>query len=140
MDKPWISEGNFSTASSAPDLVHVEPNEENQVLDRGLLQTAIGFPQDEHVSIGTDSAIAGDVGPLECQPRTREGWVYFAQAQSGGPVKIGFAVDPESRLVQLQVGSPVRLWFLGRVPGTPADEREIHGRLADCAAHGERKP
>lgn len=31
--------------------------------------------------------------------------VYFIQADDGGPIKIGFAVDPEARLRGLQIAS-----------------------------------
>ncbi len=67
----------------------------------------------------------------------RSGFVYFIQACSGGPVKVGFATDMDRRLSELQVGSPVRLWALAKIPGTRADEREIHRRLAPSASHGE---
>lgn len=30
-------------------------------------------------------------------------YVYFIQAGNNGPIKIGFALDPKSRLIELQV-------------------------------------
>ena len=40
------------------------------------------------------------------------GWVYFIQAQPSGLVKVGFSVNPERRLRQLQTGSPEKLTML----------------------------
>ena len=65
------------------------------------------------------------------------GWVYFIQARTGGPVKIGFAVDLSRRLSELQVGSPVLLRLLGSFAGTRADEAALHEKLATFRSHGE---
>lgn len=55
-----------------------------------------------------------------------------------GQVKIGYAVDPERRLRQLQTGSPHRLELRRTVcPATMAQEAELHRRFAAYRDHGE---
>jgi hypothetical protein len=63
--------------------------------------------------------------------------VYFIQAKSGGPIKIGCARSLKCRLRQLQVGNPAKLQILASVPGTIADERAIQKRFSDSRAHLE---
>lgn len=67
----------------------------------------------------------------------RSGWIYFAQARNGGPVKIGFAADPAKRMQHLQVGSPAKLWFVGKKPGTQEQERALHVLAHSEHSHGE---
>lgn len=64
------------------------------------------------------------------------GVVYFVGGDVGG-VKIGFAVNVELRLRDLQCGSPVKLAVLATVPGMPKDEREYHKRFKAARQHGE---
>jgi hypothetical protein len=63
--------------------------------------------------------------------------VYFVQANEGGPIKIGVAIDVRRRLSGLQNGSPMRLHVLGVVPGDRRLEVELHGRFAADRLHGE---
>lgn len=44
-------------------------------------------------------------------------FTYFIQAQCGGPIKIGFAKDPQYRLAQLQTGNPEPLVIIALIPG-----------------------
>lgn len=61
--------------------------------------------------------------------QVRAARVYF---MVGGPfVKIGFSVDPESRLATLQTGSPHELRLAASVPGTIEDEHLLHRRFAE---------
>lgn len=64
--------------------------------------------------------------------------VYFVQAVTGGPIKIGSAVVVEARVAALQVGSPYPLVVLGEAVGAGAPtERALHARLAKHRLHGE---
>jgi hypothetical protein len=63
--------------------------------------------------------------------------IYFVQADRVGLIKIGFAEDPESRLRELQVGSPVRLRLLRAEEGGREREAALHRRFAHARSHGE---
>lgn len=58
--------------------------------------------------------------------------VYFIQAGSDGPVKIGFAADVRRRFVKMRTDSPEPLAIIGVEPeGDRAREQELH-RLYDA--------
>lgn len=65
-------------------------------------------------------------------------WVYFIQGVDGGPIKIGRTKDPEKRLRDLQVASPVKLvirrtFFTER----DSDEKDLHSAFSVLRLHGE---
>jgi hypothetical protein len=66
-----------------------------------------------------------------------DGRVYFIQAKLGGPVKIGFALDPRRRMRELQTANPFPLALVAYVAGDTTLERELHERLDELRAHGE---
>lgn len=64
--------------------------------------------------------------------------IYFIQAIDGtGPIKIGYALDPKTRLAQIQTMSPVFLRILAQIKGNRKNEIELHRRLAEFRSHGE---
>lgn len=63
--------------------------------------------------------------------------VYFIQRGWGGPIKIGTASDPYTRLAQLQTASPNALRLIGIIPGGFELERELHARFSDTRMVGE---
>ena len=63
--------------------------------------------------------------------------VYFIQAGTSGPVKIGCAGDAARRLIELQVGHPETLVFLGQLDGGHAVERVIHRKFSHLRIRGE---
>lgn len=66
------------------------------------------------------------------------GHVYFIQGESGGPIKIGKAVNPTQRLAQLQTGFHEQLKILGLIPnGGVATEKQLHERFAQYRVKGE---
>jgi excisionase family DNA binding protein len=69
--------------------------------------------------------------------RDESGFVYFIQAESGGLIKIGTALDPLVRLVNLQSGSPLRLVVLGCLRGGRTLERALHREFANHHRHFE---
>ena len=67
----------------------------------------------------------------------RKPGIYFVQAEDGGLIKIGWSIDCEHRLRDMQIGSPVRLKLLVIVPGNRKRERQLHQHWAHLRAHGE---
>jgi hypothetical protein len=51
--------------------------------------------------------------------------------------KVGYTVNPHQRLSLLQTGSHERLALLGVIPGTRAQEAELHSLLAPWRVSGE---
>lgn len=65
------------------------------------------------------------------------GFVYFLRCGDRGPIKIGFAADPEARCASHQVSNPHPLVLLGAYPGTMADERALHLHFRADRVRGE---
>lgn len=66
------------------------------------------------------------------------GYVYFIQAGDGGPIKIGFAQDPQARLRELSTGSPARLSLLRAVSASGIhQEQMLHRQFGDLRLKGE---
>ena len=64
--------------------------------------------------------------------------LYLIQAENGGPIKIGVSSNIESRLSQLQTGSPFILRVIGEYNGvSPSLEKQVHAELAEYRLHGE---
>jgi len=82
----------------------------------------------------------GEYEPVETEvvpnlPR-RTTYVYFAGAEDG-PIKIGFAEDPEARLRILQTSYPYALRILGTIEGGQELERSYHRRFSKFRMRGE---
>jgi len=67
----------------------------------------------------------------------RQSYVYFIQARSGGPVKIGWTYSPDRRLKSLQSASPYKLVIRKLVPGTQRLEHYLHQRYEAYRLEGE---
>ena len=52
-------------------------------------------------------------------------------------VKFGISKTPQKRLMDLQVGSPVRLELFASIKGTRELEKKIHQSLRHLRSHGE---
>lgn len=63
--------------------------------------------------------------------------VYFIQAGSDGPIKIGCARDVIKRRGQLQISHPSALRILLTIPGNQALEAELHVKFAAAHVRGE---
>jgi hypothetical protein len=64
-------------------------------------------------------------------------FVYFIQAEGGGPIKIGRSRDPQSRLSTLQTAHGARLRILSTRRGSSDVERGLHARFAAHRTSGE---
>ena len=63
--------------------------------------------------------------------------VYFVQAATGGPIKIGTSANVAARVAALQTASPTRLRVLATAPGGVALERALHVAFAAERLEGE---
>jgi hypothetical protein len=63
--------------------------------------------------------------------------LYFIQAGADGPIKIGRAVNPVSRMCELQSGNHVELRILVALPGGYAAERAAHRSFKSFRIRGE---
>jgi hypothetical protein len=65
-------------------------------------------------------------------------FVYFIQAGDGGPIKIGFSVDPRKRMRHIQTMNAEQLFLLGTIEcETDRTEFHIHQRFAHICIRGE---
>jgi hypothetical protein len=64
-------------------------------------------------------------------------YVYFVQAGTDGPVKIGFTTSPSLRLSAIQIGSAKRLRLVCAVPGGRCLEMALHKAFAGAQMSGE---
>jgi hypothetical protein len=63
--------------------------------------------------------------------------VYFIGVEPDGPIKIGIALDVQTRLGTLQVGIPMPLKVLATCEGGRAKEKEYHARFEHAHIRGE---
>lgn len=75
--------------------------------------------------------------PQKKETLPRSASVYFIRAETGGPIKIGWAFDPAKRRRELQNASPVPLVIVGTIQGGPAKESDLHKKFRHLRLHGE---
>jgi hypothetical protein len=63
--------------------------------------------------------------------------VYFIRSGEDGPVKIGIAEEPRSRMRDLQVGNPVELLMIREITGGAPEESWLHRHYGDLRLRGE---
>jgi hypothetical protein len=61
--------------------------------------------------------------------------IYFIKAKEY--VKIGYSVDPNARLLELQTGNPHKLKLLATMPGETQTEASLHKLFEKCRVNGE---
>lgn len=64
-------------------------------------------------------------------------WVYFVQAGSDGPIKIGVSADPVRRLHLLQTNHYAALSILGVIPGDQRLEAHLHVQFREWRIRDE---
>lgn len=64
-------------------------------------------------------------------------WVYFIFCPAAALIKIGYTSNLLTRIGPYFTESPVRLKFLGAIPGDIAIERSWHQRFGGDLHHGE---
>lgn len=115
-------------------------------------ETIAHFVRPRHPSrrIDRDPEVEAALGMLRdarAQRRGEQGYVYcIGQRRHLGhlavqvqppAVKIGYSVNPEARVGELQTGNPNTLYLIGKVPGTVEDEAALHARYAHLHILGE---
>lgn len=100
-------------------------------------------------SIGSNGVQASEEPVFEVMPKGlqreiehhgvlgTEGRIYFIQAGLGGPIKIGYSLDPDHRLLQLQTGNSHQLRILLVIEGDKDHEAILHQRFAYLRTEGE---
>lgn len=64
--------------------------------------------------------------------------VYFIQASTGGPIKIGLTTDVNRRLKELQMCCPIPLQIIHVIPGGDQKlEKQLHKSFSLHRLHGE---
>ena len=63
--------------------------------------------------------------------------VYFIRAGDDGPIKIGYATSPQTRLYDMQAGNHLQLHLLTTLPGGRELERALHEFFASLRVRGE---
>lgn len=72
------------------------------------------------------------MGPLRAMPGQPVGWVYFVGVDDGhSPIKVGWALDIDRRIAELQCGIWKELVCFGEVHG---------GRILETWAHRQLVP
>lgn len=84
------------------------------------------------------SSLAGALRMLPCRVLDpRPSFVYAIQAMGSQMVKVGRTVKPSTRILDLQIGSPLPLVFLAICHGHCRLEESLHLVLRRRRSHGE---
>ena len=67
----------------------------------------------------------------------KEEFVYFIQSVNGGPIKIGYAENVNTRLNELQIGNPEELQVIKTIRGGRDVETTIHEAFKQYRLRGE---
>lgn len=66
------------------------------------------------------------------------GWIYaIKEDHAKGFTKIGFSVSPDTRVDELQVGNPRKLYIVGMWKGTMRDEQDLQRQFEHLWVRGE---
>jgi hypothetical protein len=63
--------------------------------------------------------------------------IYFIEEPQSRCVKIGYSIDPLSRLATIQTGFPVELKLLGVLRGSRNAEQRLHQKFSEHRLNGE---
>jgi hypothetical protein len=81
--------------------------------------------------------MSGQAGNNERPQEGNAGFVYVIRSSKPRLMKVGFSVNPKSRLNELQTGSSSKLDLMGVWPGTKDHEKQIHQALEEKHSHLE---
>ena len=136
------------TVATAADRLGVHPTTLRRWDHKGVLKpdfyTATGHRR-YYASTLEQWSIPGHTAPEFVDFMSRKGLVYFFEC--GGFIKIGFSIDPEARLRQIQISgngttAPQNVnmreaKMLTAAPGSRNDEMALHNRFAATRDEGE---
>lgn len=69
--------------------------------------------------------------------REPDALVYFIKNEDNGHIKIGHSIDPEKRLLDLQVSNSARLSIISTRDGGEPMEKHLHQKFAHLKIRGE---
>lgn len=102
-----------------------------------LNQPGHSFRPRQEVPSEVEAAL-GVLRDHKAQRKGRQGYVYLIGVQGDrGGVKVGYSVNPEARVGELQTGNFRPLVLLAKFKGTEADERALHTRYLKHNLIGE---
>lgn len=73
-------------------------------------------------------AAYGVIRDYKAQKRGKQGFVYLIVEKGGRYGKIGYSVNPQKRIAEVQTGNPRPLRLFGTIPGTEDTERALHAK------------
>lgn len=69
--------------------------------------------------------------------KPKKGFVYFVINDKNKICKIGFSLDPQKRLKQIQTGCPYPLRLYRQIEGTYELEKQLHKKFQQYKTNGE---
>ena len=140
----WIGNVEFRRMSVRLDLMEDELQSEIEAMRRN------GYELDSNVRTGRPRLKPATVADIERATSTwfrhltywreagyTDGFAYVIRAGEDGPVKIGKAMDPQSRLSEHQTSVWLRLRLLHIMPGYGDTEAALHEWVKDSRIMGE---
>lgn len=73
-------------------------------------------------------AAYGIIRDAKAQKAGKQGYVYLMVEKGKKYAKIGYSVNPEKRIAEVQTGNPRQLTLVGKIKGTPSDEAKMHAK------------
>lgn len=67
------------------------------------------------------------------------GYVYFIQGKTSRNIKIGYSINPDRRLIELQTHSPEQMKELARIPAKKTLEKRLHRQFRSYLVPGKRE-
>lgn len=74
------------------------------------------------------AAAYGVIRDYKAQKRGKQGYVYLIVEKGGRYGKIGYSVNPQKRIAEVQTGNPRPLKLFGTIKGTEETERALHAK------------
>lgn len=74
------------------------------------------------------AAAYGVIRDAKAQKAGKQGFIYLIREKTTKFGKIGYSVNPEKRIAEIQTGNPRQLELVGKVKGKPADELAMHAK------------
>lgn len=112
-------------------------NAQNPQQSKPSLKTAGHVYDIEHTERDPEvEAALGVLRDARAQREGKQGFVYCIGEEDYSPdsnyVKVGYSVNPQKRVAELQTGNPRKLVILAIMKGTLEDERALHAKYADA--------
>ena len=122
----WFGSRRAAAEEAAQDYCdYVNAQRPQQPVPSMALRTAGHVYDIEKSERGPEvEAALGVLRDYKAQRDGRQGYVYLIS--DGTAYKVGYSVNPNKRVAELQTGNPRKLSLLASIPGTEADEKALH--------------